>query len=51
MWGCKTRTIPVINGALGTLEKRSDINLKLLPAYPTVNEVQKIALIGTTHIL
>jgi len=51
MWNCKTRTVPIIVGALGVLKKGYDENLKILPGHPSANEVQKIALMGTAHIL
>ncbi len=48
MW---TRTVRVTVGALGTLKKCSVQNLKMLPGHLSASEVQKIALMGTAHIL
>lgn len=51
MWNTKTKIVPVIIGALGTLKKGFNNNLEKLPGKPRPNEVQKITLLGTAHIL
>lgn len=51
MWNCRARTVPIVIGALGTVKKAFDQNLKMLPGHPSASEVQKIALMGTAHIL
>ena len=52
MWGMKCTTIPVIIGALGTIQKGTEALVATIPA-PDVHlqEIQKIALMGTAHIL
>jgi len=49
MWKVRTKIVPI--GALGTIKKGLDQNLKLLPGHPSVIELQKITLISTTHII
>jgi hypothetical protein len=44
MWNVKTRVIPVIIGATGTISKSFRI-------YVKVKELQKAAILGTAHIL
>lgn len=51
MWNAKTTIVPVIVGALGTVKKGHDRSLHQLPGQPNAQEVQKIALLGTAHIL
>ncbi|XP_030745272.1 uncharacterized protein LOC115874305 [Sitophilus oryzae] len=50
MWNTKTKVVVVV-GALGMLTKGHSNFIKLIPGYPSTNEVQKIALLGTAHIL
>ena len=51
IWGVKTRIMPVVIGALGTMKNGFEKNLEMLPGLIRASEVQKTALLGTTHIL
>ena len=51
MWGMRTETVPVIVGVLGRIRKGRDQNLGKIPGASNINEVQKINLLGTAHIL
>ena len=50
-WKEKTKTIPLIVGALGVLNKSATKYLEEIPGKISVQEVQKIALLGTATIL
>ena len=41
--------MPVIIGAVGTIKKGLDQNLKLLPGHPLATELHKIAIMSTAH--
>jgi len=49
MWKVRTEIVPVVIGALRTIEKGLDQNLQLLPGYRSATELQKIALMSTAH--
>uniref|UniRef100_A0A0L8H1C9 Uncharacterized protein n=1 Tax=Octopus bimaculoides TaxID=37653 RepID=A0A0L8H1C9_OCTBM len=51
MWNLKTKTIPVVMGALGMIAKGTDCYLAQIPENPKTAEFQKIVLMGTAHIL
>ena len=51
MWGMKTTTIPVVIGALGLIKKGLENRVKLIPGAPAIHELQKIVLLGTSHII
>uniref|UniRef100_A0A0L8HZU7 Uncharacterized protein n=1 Tax=Octopus bimaculoides TaxID=37653 RepID=A0A0L8HZU7_OCTBM len=51
MWNLKTKTIPVVIGALGMIAKWADCYLAQIPGNPKMAEIQKIVLTGTAHIL
>ncbi|KAF7218105.1 putative LOC107393841-like protein [Nothobranchius furzeri] len=51
MWGMKTTTIPVVVGALGLIKKGLEKRTKQIPGNPTVQEIQKIVLLGSAHII
>ena len=51
MWQMKTKVVPIVVGALGTVTKDFESCVKLLPETISSNEIQKIALLGTAHIL
>jgi len=51
MWKVRTKTVPVIIGALQTIKKGSVQNLQLLPGHPSVIELQKVTLMSTAHII
>ena len=43
--------MPVIIGALETIEKGLDQNLQLLPAHQSAINLQKVTLMSTAHII
>jgi hypothetical protein len=47
----RTKIVPVINGALGTIRKTLDQGLQLLAGHRSAIELQKITLISTAHII
>jgi hypothetical protein len=51
MWNVKTRVIPVITGATGTISKSFRKYMSTIPGNHDVRELQKTAILGTTHIL
>ena len=51
MWNVKTRVIPVITGATGTISKSFRKYVSDIPGYHDVKELQKTAILGTAHIL
>jgi hypothetical protein len=51
MWNVQTRVIPVIIGATGTISKSFRKYVSNIPAKHEVRELQKIAILGTAHIL
>jgi hypothetical protein len=51
MWKVRTKIVPVIIGALGTIKVGLDQNLQLLPGHLSAIELQKIALMSTAHII
>ena len=51
MWQLKTQTVPVDVGLLGKIGKGIDKHLEKIPGNPGINEIQKITLLGTAHIL
>ena len=51
MWNMKTTTVPVIVGALGLIRKRMNDHVSKIPGRICIEEIQKIVLIGTSHIL
>ena len=51
MWGMRTETVPIIVGALGLIREGMDQNLGKIPGTSNINELQKIILLGTAHIL
>ena len=50
-WKVKTRVIPVIIGATGTISKSFRKYISNLPENHEVKELQKTAILGTAHIL
>jgi len=50
-WKVRTKTVPVVLGASGTIKKGLDQNLQLLPGHLSAIRVQKITLMSTTHHL
>ena len=51
MWGMRTETVPIIVGALRLIREGMDQNLGKIPGASNINELQKIILSGTAHIL
>ena len=51
MWNVKTKVIPVIIGATGTISKSFRKYVSNIPGKREVKELQKTAILGTTHIL
>ena len=51
MWKVKTKVIPVIIGATGTISKSFRKYISNIPGNQKVKELQKTAILGTAHIL
>ena len=51
MWNIKTKVIPVITGATGTVSKSFRKYVSNIPGKHEVKELQKTAILGTAHIL
>jgi hypothetical protein len=51
MWNVKTRVIPVITGATGTISKSFRKHVSTVPGNHEVRELQKTAILGTAHIV
>jgi len=51
MWNVKTRAIPVIIGATGTISKSFRKYVSNIPGKYEVKELKKTAILGTAHIL
>jgi hypothetical protein len=51
MWNIKTRVIPVIIGATGTISKSFRKYVSDIPGNHDVKELQKTTILGTAHIL
>jgi len=51
MWNVKTKVIPVIIGANGTISKSFRKYVSNIPRKHEVKELQKTVILGTAHIL
>jgi ABC-type sulfate transport system permease subunit len=51
MWNVKTRVIPVIIVATGTISKSFRKYISSIPGNHEVRELQKTVILGTAHIL
>ena len=51
MWHLKATVIPIVVGALGMVKRGIQNHLKSLPGEPKLQEIQKIVLTSTAHIL
>jgi hypothetical protein len=51
VWIVKTRVIPVIIGATGTISKSFRKYVSTMPGNHEVKKLQKTAILGTAHIL
>jgi hypothetical protein len=50
-WNVKTKVIPVIIGATGTISKSFRKYVSNIPGHHEVKELQKTAILDTAHIL
>jgi hypothetical protein len=50
MWNVKTKVIPVIVGATGTISKSFRRYVSNIPGNHEFKELQKTAILGTAHI-
>lgn len=51
MWNTKASIVPVVIGTLGVVKAGLQKQLDVIPGKPTVFEAQKVALLGSAHIL
>jgi hypothetical protein len=51
MWNVKTKVIPVIIGAAGTISESFTKYLSNVTGKHEVKKIQKTAILGTAHIL
>jgi len=51
IWNVKTKVIPVIIGVTGTISKSFRKYVSKIPGKHKVKELQKTAILDTTHIL
>ena len=51
MWNVKTKAVPVIIGATGTISKSFRKYVSNIPGKHEVKELQKTAILGTAHTL
>jgi len=51
MWNVKSKVIPVIIGATGTISKSFRKYVSNIPGKHEVTKLQKTAILGTAHIL
>jgi hypothetical protein len=51
MWKVGTKFVPVVIGALRTIEKGLDQNLQLLSGHRLATDLQKATLMSTAHII
>jgi hypothetical protein len=51
IWNVKTRVIPAITGASGTISKSFRKYVSTIPGNHDVRELHKTAILGTAHIL
>jgi hypothetical protein len=51
VWKMRTKIVPVIIGALGTIRKGLDQDHQLLPSQLSTTELQTITLMSTVHII
>jgi hypothetical protein len=47
MWKVRTKIVPVVIGALGTIKKALDRGLQLLPGHQSAIELRRIILTST----
>ena len=51
MWNVKTKVIPAITGATGTISKSFRQYLSNIPGQNEIKQLQKTAILGTAHVL
>jgi len=51
MWNLKCTIIPVIIGATGIVTRSLRKNLEAVPAKHSIDSLQKIAILRTSHII
>ena len=51
MWKMKTSTVPIVVGTLGLVKKGLKTYINQILEYIRIQELQKIALLGSAHIL
>ena len=51
MWKLKTKIIPVVIGTLGMIKKGTQNFTDQIPGKPSLQEMQKIVLVRTAHII
>ena len=51
MWGMKMTVVPAIVGALGLIKSERNGHVSKIPRWIRIEEIQKIVLLGTSHIL
>jgi hypothetical protein len=51
MWKVRTKIMPALIGALGTIKMGLDQNVQLLPGQSLAIELQKVPLMSTAHCI
>jgi len=51
MWNVKTKVIPVVTGATGTISKLFRKYVSNIPGKHEVKELERKAILGTAHVL
>ena len=51
MWGVRTKVIPIVEGALGTIPLRLKENLRTIGVDTSIELIQRSALLGLARIL
>ena len=51
MWGIRTKAIPIVLGALGTIPLRLKENLRTISVNTSIELIQRCALLGSARIL
>jgi len=51
MWNVKTRVIPVVIGATGTVSKSFRKYVSNIPGHHDFKKLQKTAILGTAHVI
>ena len=51
IWRLKAIVIPFLVGALGIIKKKTEDHIKQISGNPCMQELQKIVLNGTAHLL